>query len=338
MTELDKMPLDLFLAQAIASYYQNNDIIFGQKGDFITASHSQLFCQSLASWVYLRLSEQENLVTLVELGPGQAKVMVEILTFLSRDPKIFSKIDTIVLVEFSDKLVEIQKKALEKFPIQVIHYKDCLQFKPDKPFIFLANEFFDALPIKQFIKVKGEYYEVWVDNLETKIILPAKALSLQEIKNIMSCTNLMPQDLPDGSLYEQSLVATNLLDNLARQLISCGGAGIILDYGYIKSPLTSTIRAIKDHKILEDFIGAAGESDLSAEVDFFALMRLLNNNFPQITTKLVSQIDFLQENFLDQLIQMAEKIAKNDEEKRAVQAEKAFLLSMKKFQVLELLS
>ncbi len=338
MQELDRMPLDLFLAQAIASYYQNNDMIFGQKGDFITASHSQLFCQSLASWVYLRLSEQENLVTLIELGPGQATLMVEILTFLSRDPKIFAKIDTIVLIEFSDKLAEIQQKALEKFPIKVIHYKDFLQFKLDKPFIFLANEFFDALPIKQFIKAKGEYYEVWVDNLEKKIILPSKALSQQEINNIIDCTNFTPQDLPDGSLYEQSPAAINLLDNLARQLIKFGGAGIIVDYGYDKSPLTSTIRAIKDHQIVEDFIIAAGEADLSAEVNFSDLIRLLKHNFPQITTKLITQIDFLYENFLDQLIQMAEKIAKNDEEKRAVQGEKAFLLSMKKFQVLELLS
>jgi NADH dehydrogenase [ubiquinone] 1 alpha subcomplex assembly factor 7 len=335
--ELHQAPLDLFIARGINFYYRREKKIFGEDGDFITASFSQLFCHSLASYFYLFLSKSEVSVTLVELGPGDAKLMLEILTFLSRDNKVFSKIKQIVLVESSSHLIAIQKKILSKFPIKLVHLKDFIQFNPEEPFLLVANEFFDALPVKQIMKSKKEYYEVWVDLLDKKLLLKSQTFSKDFLQAIMKNSGLALEMMQDGDLYEFSPVSLNMIETLAAKLSKLGGAAIILDYGYTSPPLKNTIKAIKNHQILENFLDFSGEADLSVQVDFTALKNIIEIKYPKLQVRLLDQIKFLQENFLSDLIKSAKKLAKNHEEKKSLQAEIAFLEGMTQFKVLEIL-
>ena len=175
---LSKIPLDKFIDKVLydkkSGYYMKKNPI-GHKGDFITSPNiSIIFSEIIAIWL---ISFWENLgspkkINIIELGAGNGEMMFQILNTATRF-KNFKRSSNFFIHEKSLYLKNLQKKKNKKFNIKWIND---LKKTPNYPSLFIANEFFDALPIKQFIKRKNKWYEKF-------IISKNKSLEFFEKKN-----------------------------------------------------------------------------------------------------------------------------------------------------------
>ena len=157
---LDKF-IDIALYEKNFGYYMKKDP-FGKRGDFTTAPNiSRLFSESLAIWI---ISFWESIgspkkFNLIELGAGNGEMMKDIVESLGRFPK-FLQSSNIYIHEKSSGLIKIQKKKLKRS--KVIWFSKFKDLKKN-PSLFISNEFFDSLAIKQFIKINKKWYEKFVN-------------------------------------------------------------------------------------------------------------------------------------------------------------------------------
>ena len=153
---LDKF-IDKILYDKKIGYYMHKNP-FGKKGDFITAPNiSILFSEMLAIWC---ISFWENLgypkkINIIEMGAGNGEMMHQMIKVFKRFDKFLNS-SKYFIFEKSHFLKKIQKKKITSLKVSWINSLDNLKNGPN---IFLANEFFDALPIKQFIKKNNEWFE-----------------------------------------------------------------------------------------------------------------------------------------------------------------------------------
>ena len=152
------LPLDKFINWALYDknfgyYIKKNP--FGKKGDFITAPKiSRLFSEILAIWTitFWRSIGSPKKFNLIELGAGDGEMMKILIETLKNFPEFFNSCN-FMIHEKSNKLISIQKKNINYNKISWVKNIEKLNSSPT---IFLANEFFDAIPVKQFFKKKGE--------------------------------------------------------------------------------------------------------------------------------------------------------------------------------------
>jgi len=166
----DLLTLDRFIEESLYNknfgYYMKSDP-FGKKGDFITAPNiSILFSEMISIWI---ISFWENLncpkqFNLVELGAGNGEMMKIMINTFNKFPQ-FKNSCNIKILEKSKLLKRIQKKVIKD---QKVKWLDDLDELNNLPCIFIANEFFDALPIKQFIKIKDKWHERYVEFINQK--------------------------------------------------------------------------------------------------------------------------------------------------------------------------
>ena len=152
----DLLTLDSYIEESLYSkkfgYYMKSSP-FGKNGDFITAPNiSILFSEMIAIWI---ISFWENLncpkqFNLVELGAGNGEMMKVLVNTFNKFTQ-FKNCCNIKILEKSNLLKKVQKKKIDDPKIE---WLDNLNQLNSLPCIFVANEFFDALPIKQFIKKK----------------------------------------------------------------------------------------------------------------------------------------------------------------------------------------
>ena len=254
----------LALHDAEGGYYATRDP-FGRSGDFITAPEiSQMFGEMLGLWlgqVWMDQGCPKN-THLVELGPGRGTLMADALRALKRVPRFCDEVQ-IVMVEASPALRAIQKARLEDCGARVrwtAHFDVA-----DAPLLLIANEFFDALPIRQYVKTARGWCERMV-----------------VLKHEMLDFALAPQVTPagaipasragasDGGVYEVSPAAIALTAEIARVIAGHGGAALLLDYGYTGIGFGETLQAVRGHKP-QALLTDPGKSDLSAHVDFAVL-------------------------------------------------------------------
>ena len=254
----------LALHDANSGYYATRDP-FGRAGDFITAPEiSQIFGEMLGLWlgqVWIDQGSPKN-THLMELGPGRGTLMADALRVLRRVPGFCDQV-AVVLVEASPTLRDIQKARLEHSGARIrwtTHFD-----MPDAPLLLIANEFFDALPIRQYVKTERGWCERMVvlkdgvlDFALAPQITPAAAIPASRA------------GAPDGGVYETSPAATALIAEIARILASQGGAALLLDYGYSDIGFGETLQAVRGHQP-QPLLADPGMSDLSAHVDFAAL-------------------------------------------------------------------
>ncbi|MGO1118729.1 class I SAM-dependent methyltransferase [Rhodovibrionaceae bacterium A322] len=238
---------------------------FGRKGDFITAPEiSQMFGELLGlwcadSWVNLGSPAQ---VHLVELGPGRGTLMSDILRTAKGLPAFHDAL-SIHLVEVSPSLRRQQRTRL---PEGKVTWHDTLESLPDTgPLIFIANEFFDALPIRQYQFTDQGWSERLVgltdegNDLTFGLAAPLpgnSALGLPPAK--------------PGEIAELCPAAEAIAQQIGLRLSDQGGAALIIDYGYLKTQAGDSLQALKAHKfhpVLED----PGTADITAHVNFQAL-------------------------------------------------------------------
>ena len=281
----DLLSLDKFIQECLYNkkfgYYMNNDP-FGDKGDFITAPNvSILFSEMIAIWI---ISFWENLncpkqFNLIELGAGNGEMMKVIVNTFNKFPQ-FKNTCNIKILEKSRNLRKLQKKTIRS---QKIKWLNSLNELNNLPCIFIANEFFDALPIKQFVKKNNKWYERHVKftnqiNPEfLDIPFDIKKLEKQIKFNISS----------KQKFIEYSPLASAYLKNITDKIKHNNGGILIFDYGYIDKEMKNTVQAVSKHKYT-DVLRNFGKSDITYSLSFnliSIMIRKLGSFFQTTTTQ-----------------------------------------------------
>ena len=243
-------------------YYMGRDPL-GR--DFITAPEvSQIFGE-LIGLFFVQVWEDRGRpgrFHLVELGPGRGTLMMDLLRAAKVRPD-FGKAAQITLIEASPVLREAQANALKG--VEAIWAKDLREVPDDAPLFLIANEFFDALPIHQFVRLGGDWHERMVGAEGEELIFVVAPDSIPE--------SLIPvhiRDAPEGSIFETSPAAQALVQEIGGRVTQGGGAALIIDYGHTSSGLGDTFQAVKAHAYT-NLLSEPGEADLTVHVDFDAL-------------------------------------------------------------------
>ena len=254
-----------YMAEALLhpqfGYYAARDP-FGTSGDFVTAPEiSQMFGELVGlclaqAWMDQGAPER---FTLVELGPGRGTLMRDVLRAIANVPN-FSP--DILMVEASDTLRNVQKDTLAGHTVE---WCESLTQLPGRPLFLIANEFLDALPIRQFQRDGDGWRErrIGADGGTLNIGLaqrqpqPALAYRLE--------------DTSDGDIVEVCPSLSGLVAQIGQHITSFGGAALFIDYGDWRS-LGDTLQAVKSHATV-DPLAAPGTADLTAHVDFEAIAR-----------------------------------------------------------------
>jgi len=242
-------------------YYATRDP-FGAAGDFITAPEiSQMFGEliglSLAqSWLD---QGQPTPFTLAELGPGRGTLMADLLRATRAVPG-FHAAARLHLIEASAVLQARQAKSLNSHPCRWLPNAQSL---PDQPLFVVANEFFDALPIRQFTRDAQGWRET-VIGVTAGRLTPglSAAASLTTLHHRLS-------DTRPGDIVEICPAAPAIIAALSTRIAAHGGAALIIDYGCWGSH-GDTFQALQAHTFTDPF-AAPGDADLTAHVDFAAL-------------------------------------------------------------------
>jgi NADH dehydrogenase [ubiquinone] 1 alpha subcomplex assembly factor 7 len=236
----------------------------GKAGDFITAPEiSQIFGELLGLWcvpVWQSMGEPAS-VTVVELGPGRGTLLADALRAWRNLPQFLDAV-SIAIVETSPVMREAQASTLRDAPTP-LHWYAGLDEVPEGPSILLANEFIDALPIRQHVRRNN----VWRERVVT---LDQGGDFVFAEGEVVDAAGLPPA--PDGAIFETRPEATRLLALLAARAASAPLAALIVDYGHAETGCGDTLQAVAAHRYAEP-LAAPGEADLSAHVDFAALKR-----------------------------------------------------------------
>ena len=296
--------LDKFINNTLynkkTGYYMVKDP-FGKKGDFITAPNiSIMFSEMLAIWC---IAFWENLgspkkINLIDLGGGNGEMMLQMVKVFKRFNK-FNLSCNYYILEKSNFLKKIQKKKLVSYNINWINSLDKLKSGPN---IFLANEFFDALPIKQFVKKKDKWFERKVKMKNDNSFKFVDVISNIKILEKKIKINLFKSQ----KFVEFSPLAYKYLNIISKKINIFGGGLLIIDYGYLEKKMKNTLQTVHKHKyskILENI----SNSDITYNINFYFLKKILK--------KLNLKISGLtnQKKFLTKLgiINRAETLAKN---------------------------
>ncbi|MGX6959768.1 MAG: class I SAM-dependent methyltransferase [Rickettsia endosymbiont of Pentastiridius leporinus] len=281
------------------SYYKHVKSL-AEEGDFITAPEvSQLFGEIIGLWCikeWQRIGCPNN-CSLVELGAGRGLLMRDLLRTAKLVPQFYNAL-SVHIIDINENFIAQQKSNLQKFNLP-INWHSSIEDIPKKPTIFIANEFFDAMPIKQYIKVKESWYEriFVVQPVDEKIKYDKIAVSKQLQEYLLKTHT----EAKDGAVLEKSYKSIEIMKFISEHIEKLGGSGLIIDYGYDINPNTrtryqynSTLQAIKNHTYCS-IIENIGIADLSSHVDFHALKTVaINSKIKAIDT--ISQRDFLIEN------------------------------------------
>ena len=262
------VPVAAFIAMALfdptTGYYSNRPPI-GAAGDFITAPEiSQIFGELVGLWcahVWEEIGRPDPVV-LAELGPGRGVLMADFLRAAAAVPGFRAAL-RLHLVEASPILrAEQQRRLGDADPVWLGDVGEL----PDAPLLLVANEFLDALPIRQL--VRGDRH--WRERLVA--VDAAGRLCLAEGPETPALALLVPPErraAPPGTVIELCPAAAALAAALAERLQGQPGAALFVDYGYREPPGSSTLSAIAGHAAA-GILDAPGTADLSAHVDFAA--------------------------------------------------------------------
>ena len=243
--------------------YYNKPHPIGQWGTFTTAPEMTQMFGELISLVFAQywsdhLANQEFI--LLELGPGRGTLMSDFLRASAIVPGFNENCD-LYLLEKSKSLKAEQKSRLERYrPIWI----DTLEALPHKPFFVVANEFFDALPVRQFRRGPSFWHEKVVEMADASLQFGF----LEETDlDFLSCRL---KDTQEGDIIEYQEDLPDLIDTTARLIKDNGGLGLIIDYGEEKSS-GDTFQAIGKTGYA-DPLSNPGETDLTCHVDFGSMI------------------------------------------------------------------
>ena len=266
------IPIDKFISNALYDKdygYYSKKIPFGKNGDFITSPGiTFLFAELISLWVIMLWEHmgKPKVFNLVELGPGNGQMCKTLLRVFKKFPIFFESIN-IFLYEKSRTLENLQKNNIKNQKIKWI--KNFNKIKKG-PTIFLGNEFFDAIPIKQFKKINGVLYEQYVrleNNSKIKIFFKkADSKKIKELKKYNLLKNQSFIEYPQQGLTE--------LDQIINKIKKQNGGLLLIDYGFLKQRSKNTLQSVKNHKtnMVFDNVGSA---DITSLVNFSLIKKYL---------------------------------------------------------------
>ena len=260
------MPVNMFMALCLTDpedgYYRSIDPL-GAAGDFTTAPEiSQMFGELVGLWLYDEAIKQgvAGDAALVELGPGRGTLMKDALRcYAGIAPEYCWDLH---LVEVNPALIAAQRERLSDCSNARPHWHEQISDLPEKPLLIIANEFFDALPVRQFKSNSGKWYECMLD-LADDALTPVTMSAPAE-------TDLPPPSA-DGQIAEFCPQLEAIITSLAGHINRHGGAMLIIDYGK-NNALGDSLQAVQAHRPVE-IMHEPGKADLSAWVDFGAIAR-----------------------------------------------------------------
>jgi NADH dehydrogenase [ubiquinone] 1 alpha subcomplex assembly factor 7 len=254
------------LSDAASGVYGSRQPI-GGKGDFITAPEiSQIFGELIGLWavaVWQSMGEPSR-VTVAELGPGRGTLMADALRAWRGAPKFLDSV-SVALIEASPVMIEAQRKTLKDAAAPLRWYA-ALDAVPESPMIVLANEFIDALPVRQFVR-RGE---AWRER--TVVTGERGGFVFADGDVVTPSLPEVAQPAPEGAILEARPAAQSLMRELGRRAALAPLAALIVDYGHEESGFGDTLQAVRGHRFA-DALADPGAADLSAHVDFADLKR-----------------------------------------------------------------
>ncbi len=267
--------------------YYNSKIPFGKTGDFITSPKvSYLFSEIIAIWMiscWETFGKPKNF-NIVELGPGDGSLTKILLKSFRQFPE-FNSIKKIFLFEESDYLRKIQKKKILDRDVKWINNFDKIK---KGPVIFFGNEFFDAIPIKQFKRRNNYLFEKYYllnKNFKIKeIIKKASKQNTKIIKSYKTLKNLKFIEFPQLGFKE--------LKKITNKISQLHGCILMIDYGYYKPNNQNTLQSVMKHK-KNDPLNNLGKADVTAHVNFSLLNEFFAKNGLK-TKKTITQKNFLE--------------------------------------------
>ena len=244
---------------ACNSYYYATRDPLGARGDFTTAPEiSQMFGELVGACLadfWARAGKPAN-VRYVELGPGRGTLAADALRVM-RAAGLEPPVD---FIETSPVLRDAQAKAVPD-----ASWHEDLSTVPDGPLLAVANEFLDALAVRQF-----------VDGIERRIVVAAGGLAFDR----------------DGEIVETSPARDELVSSLAGRLVQGTGMALIFDYGHSRSAPRDTFQAVRGHRFAP-VLDRPGEQDLTAHVDFQAVTKAARDT-GALATEVVTQGEWLE--------------------------------------------
>ncbi len=247
-----------YMAAANSHYYATRDPL-GAAGDFTTAPEiSQMFGEMIGVWIAdLWVRAGSPAFRYVELGPGRGTLAADALRAMAR----FQCVP--VNTHFVETSATLRAAQLARIPA-AIHHDDIDDLPDDGAAIIVANEFFDALPVHQYVRTNDGWRERMVERQGARLVpVPGEA----------PADDLIPARLRNaagGSIVETAPVSASIIQRCAFRLARQGGAMLVIDYGYSGPATGDSLQAVKAHRFADPFADP-GEVDLTTHVDFAAL-------------------------------------------------------------------
>lgn len=255
-----------FMQAALAHYYSQREP-FGARGDFTTAPEiSQVFGELIGAWCVATWEQLGSppRFSLVELGPGRGTLMRDALRAARVRPAFLDAAD-VVLVEISPSLRQKQREALKDARVRDLTWREHFAVREGQPLIVVANEFFDALPIRQFVATKNGWRERCV------------GLEGDAFVFVVSPTPIPREAIPaalrgavEGSVIEAAPARNALASTIGAHLTKERGAALVIDYGFLGPAVGDTLQAMRAHAF-EPVLADPGHADVTSHVDFAAL-------------------------------------------------------------------
>ena len=247
--------------------YYNHRTPFGAAGDFVTAPEiSQMFGELIGLWaadVWQTMGAPDQ-VALIEFGPGRGTMMADALRAARAAPQ-FREAVRVHFIETSPDLQRCQRQTLSGVDDVTLHWHGSIDEISAGPSIIVANEFFDALPVRQAERRSTGWHERTVA-IDTNGELVFSVAS-DPLPDLASHRPLSVAQAPVGAIFEWR--PDDFAIGIARA-VAAGGAALIIDYGHFKSATGDTFQAVRSHRYASP-LALPGLTDLTAHVDFEAL-------------------------------------------------------------------
>ncbi|WP_317993531.1 class I SAM-dependent methyltransferase [Bartonella gliris] len=259
--------MTLALTDPQFGYYQTQKP-FGRAGDFITAPEiSQLFGEMIGIWTLANWKAQgcPHPFILAEIGPGRGTLMDDVLRTIQKLCTPAFEAAEIFLIEISKQLAKEQKKRLSPYQKEIYSIETFDQI-PSGPLFLIANEFFDTLPINQYIKINGKWKERRItvnQNGDFTFIAGPRTICPFGLQSYCS-------EIPDGTIFEHAPLRHQLMRKISRRLVQMKGSALLIDYGASDLAFGDTLQALSKHRF-RDIFDAPGVHDLTSHVGFFFL-------------------------------------------------------------------
>ena len=267
----ESIPLDKFIYKALynkeTGYYMKKNP-FGLKGDFITAPNiSILFSEMICIWI-VYFWEKINFpkkINIIELGAGNGEMMLQIIKS-SKNFSAFKKACNFFIYEKSPYLKKIQKKKLQNCKVKWLKKIKKINKAPT---IFIGNEFFDSLPLKQFIKRNNIWFEKYVHRSSNNKRLIEKKININKFEKKIGV------NLSKGQKFiEFSPLTFLIIKQISRIINKHNGGLLIIDYGYTNKKMYNTLQSVKDHKKTK-ILNYISNSDITHKINYKFIEKII---------------------------------------------------------------